>query len=92
MQDLNFNQLKLKVNDTYEKDEKITTSFKTSHDDDVLNKAYVDTRLSKLDGHITIIEKDYEEFKLLSISQSVEEVLTERAVETFKQKLYDKVI
>ena len=29
LQALNFNQLKLKVHDTYKKDEKITTKFET---------------------------------------------------------------
>ena len=34
---MNFNQLKLKVNDTYKKDEKITTNFESSNDENVLN-------------------------------------------------------
>ena len=40
MQDQNFNQLKLKVNDTYEKDEKITAFFQPSKDEVVINKDY----------------------------------------------------
>ena len=39
MQDINPNQLKLKVNDSSEKDEKTTTHFETSHDEDVLKKS-----------------------------------------------------
>ena len=42
---MNINQLKLKVNDAYEKDEKITTKFETSNDEDVLNKFFLDTKL-----------------------------------------------
>ena len=63
VQDIHLNQLKLKVNDTYQKDEKITTSFKPSHDEDVINKAFLDEKLSKKEGDISYIEKDYSEFK-----------------------------
>ena len=38
LQDLNNNQLKLKVNDTYEKDEKISTNFEPVDNKDVINK------------------------------------------------------
>ena len=39
LQDLNINQLKLEIQDTYKKDEKITTNFKAVDDEDVINKA-----------------------------------------------------
>ena len=52
VQDINLNQLKLNVNDTYKKDEKITTNFETSVDADVIIKAYLDTKLSKREGHV----------------------------------------
>ena len=45
MKDLNINQLKLEVHDTYKKDEKITTTFETNGDSDVINKAYLDENL-----------------------------------------------
>ena len=35
LQDLNINQLKLEVHDTYKKDEKIRTNFETIDDSDV---------------------------------------------------------
>ena len=57
LQDLNINQLKLEVLDTYEKDEKITTNFELVNDEDVVNKAYLDENLKKIDGHISYIEK-----------------------------------
>ena len=41
-QDLNINQLKLEVHDTYKKDEKMSTNFKPTDDSDVINKAYLD--------------------------------------------------
>ena len=47
VQDNKLNQLKLKVNDTYEKDEKLTTHIEISNNEDVLNKTYLDTKLSK---------------------------------------------
>ena len=39
---VNLNQLKLKENDTSKKFEKISTNFKPAHDEDVINKAYLD--------------------------------------------------
>ena len=64
IQDLNFNQSKLEVHDTDEKDEKITTNFEAVDDKDVINKAYLDEKLKKIDGHISYNEKDYNELKL----------------------------
>ena len=60
LQDLNINQLKLEVHDSYKKDEKITTTFEPIDDSDVINKAYPDEKLKKIDGHISYIEKDYD--------------------------------
>ena len=90
LQDLNISQLKLEVHDTYKKDEKITTNFKAIDDSDVINKAYLDDKLKKIDGHIAYIEKDYNEFKKQYNKQSVEEILIQRAVKTTIQILYDK--
>ena len=58
LQDLNINQLKLEVHDTYKKDEKITTDFQPTNDSDVINKAYLDEKLKKINGHVSYIEKD----------------------------------
>ena len=63
VQDMNINQLKLEVNDIYEKDEKIT-NFQPTDDGDVLNKDYLDEKLLKINGHLSLLEKDYNEFKL----------------------------
>ena len=90
VQDANISQLKLEVHDTYKKDEKITTNFKAVDDSDVINKAYLDEKLKKIDGHINFIEKDFNEFKLQYNKQSVEEILIQRAVKTTIQILYDK--
>ena len=89
-QDINLNQLKLKVNDTYKKGKKITTKFEPAHDEDVINKAYLDTKLSKIEGHLSILEKEDIEFKLLSNEQSVEEFLIQKSMKTTMQILYDK--
>ena len=64
LQDLKFNQLELEVHDTYKKDEKLTTKIEPTDDKDIVNKAYLDKKLKKIDGHICYIEKDYNEFKL----------------------------
>ena len=44
-QDININQIKLEVHDSYKKDEKITTDFRATDDSDVINKAYLDENL-----------------------------------------------
>ena len=90
LQDSNINQLKLELHDAYKKDEKITTNFKAVNDEDVINKCYLDEKLKKINGHISYIEKDYNEFKLQYNKQSVEEILIQRAVKTTIQILYDK--
>ena len=61
--------------DTYKNDEKITTNFEPIGDSDVINKAYLDEKLKKIDGHIYYIEKNYNEFKLKYNKQSVEDIL-----------------
>ena len=82
----NPNQLKLKRNDTYNKGEKLTSSFETSNDEDVINKAYLDTNLSKIEGLSSYTGKDYNEFLL----HNKEDLLTGRAVRTTIQFLYAK--
>ena len=90
LQDSNINQLKLEVHDTYKKDEKITTNFKPVDNEDVINKAHLDEKLLKIDGHLPKLEKDFNEFKLQYNKQSIEEILIQRAVKTTIQILYDK--
>ena len=90
LQDLNINQLKLEVHDTYKKDEKITTNFEPNDNEDVINKGYLDEKLIKIDGHLSKLEKDFNEFKLQYNKQNVEDVLIQRAVKTTMQILYDK--
>ena len=90
LQDLNINNLKLEVHDTYKQDEKITTNFEPVDNDDVINKAYLDEKLLKIDSHLSKLEKDYNEFKSQFNKQSVEEISIQRAVKTTIQILYDK--
>ena len=90
LQGLNINQLKLEVRDSYKKDEKITTTFEPSNNEDVINKSYLDEKLSKINGHLSFLEKDYNEFKKQYNKQSVEDILIQRAVKTTIQRLYDK--
>ena len=82
LQDLDINQLKFEVHDTYKKDEKITTNFKAVDDEDVINRVYPDAKLKKIHGHISYIEKDYNEFKLEYNKRSTEDILIQRAVKT----------
>ena len=90
LQDLNINNLKLEVHDTYKKDEKLTTNFEPVDDLDVINKAYLDGKLLKINSHLSKLEKDFNEFKLQYNKQSIEEILIQRAVKTTIQILYDK--
>ena len=90
LQDANINQLKLEVYDAYKKDEKLTTNFEPIDNLDVINKGYLDGKLLKIDGHLSKLEKDYNEFKLQYNKQNVEEILIQRAVKTTIQILYDK--
>ena len=90
LQDLNINQLKLEVHDTYKKDEKITTNFEPIDNPDVVSEGYLDGELKKTNSHIAYIEKDYNEFKNQYNKHSVEEILVQRAVKTTIQILYDK--
>ena len=90
LQDSNINQLKLEVHDTYKKDEKITTNFEPVNNSDVINKGFLDEKLLKINGHLSKLEKDFNEFKLQYNKQSVEDILVQRAVKTTIQILYDK--
>ena len=89
-QGLNINPLKLKVHDTYKKDEKLTTNFEPTDTSDVINKAYLDEKLIKIYGQLSKLEKDYNEFKLQHNEQNVEGFLIQRAKKTTIQILYDK--
>ena len=90
LQDSNISQLKLEVHDTYRKDEKITINFEPIDNSDVINKGYLDEKSLKINGHLSKIEKDFNEFKLQYNKQSVEEVLIQRAVKTTIQILYNR--
>ena len=92
LQDSNIGQLKLEVHDTYKKDEKITTNFESVDDSDVINKGYLDSKLLKIDGHLSKLEKDFNEFKLQYNKQNIEEILFQRAVKKTIQILYDRGI
>ena len=90
LQDCNISQLKLEVHDTYKKDKKITRNFEPVDNEDVINKVYLDSKLLKIDGHLSKLEKDYNKFKLQYNKQNVEDILIQRAVKTTIQIIYDK--
>ena len=87
MQDINRYQIKLRVNDTYKKDEK-TTKFEPNKPEGVITKGYLVTEISNVEGHISLIEKYYNELK--DLERFNEGVLIEKAVKTTIQILYDK--
>ena len=51
VQDVELYQIKVKVKDSYRKDETITTKFEPSIDEDVVDKSYLDTDIFKSEGH-----------------------------------------
>ena len=69
---------------------KKTTTFKAVDDEDVINKSFLDEKLFKMNGQISSLEKDYNEFELQYNIQSVEEILIQRAVKITIQILYDE--
>ena len=86
VQDIKINQSKPEVQDTYIKDEKKTTNFEPTDNSDVINQAYLDEDLSKIEFQISYIEKDYTDFK----KHNKEDCLVERAVVTTIEVLYEK--
>ena len=68
-----------------------TTIFEPTDGSDVINKAYLDDKLKKIDGNTSYTENDYKQFILQYNKESVEEVLVQRAVKTTIQILFDKV-
>ena len=87
---MNINQLKLEVHDTYKKGQKITTNFEAVDNEAFIKIGYLDSKLLKIDDHLTKLEKDYNEFKLQYNKQNVEKLFIRRAVKTTIQILYDK--
>ena len=61
IQDLNINQSKLEVHNTYKKDEKTTTNIEPTDDSDVINKAHQDEKLLKINGHLSFLEEDLQQ-------------------------------
>ena len=76
------------VNETY-KDKNITTSSEPSIDEDVVNKAYLDAKTSKVDGQVLFKEAKSKEKKSHSFSSyetyGDSNDLVEIAVKTFVQ-------
>ena len=58
---MRIKELKFEVHDTYLKNEKITTIFKAVNDSDVKNRAYLDEKFYKINGHLSFLEIDYNE-------------------------------
>ena len=77
-QDINLNQLKLEVSTSYEEHEKITTKFEAFNPEDVINKGFSDKNFSKIEGLISYIVKEYNEYKVLNNKQMAEEVLFQK--------------
>ena len=50
----------------------------------------MDEKILKINGHLSKLEKDFNEFKLQYDKQNVEDILIQRAVKTTIQILYDR--
>ena len=69
---------------------KKTTNFEPQDSEEVLNEAYLDEKILKVDAHLSLLEKDYNEFKLNYNKQSVAKSLIQKSVEMTIQILYDE--
>ena len=88
VQDKNLEQLKLKVNDSFKKDEKITINFRAISDEDIICKKNLYTKLSVVKGHLLYLKKIYTYYRYHEICNG--EFLIEKTVITTIQTLYDK--
>ena len=61
---------------------KTKTNFEPVNDSDVTNKAYVDEKFLRIDGHLLFLKNDYNEIELQYNKQSAEEILIQRTVKT----------
>ena len=75
LQDLNGIQFILQAHASYRKIEKITFNFEASYPEDLINKAYLDEKLIKIDGHLSLLEKNYKESKIISIKQTTKLII-----------------
>ena len=50
----------------------IRCNFEAVNDEDVISTGYLDEKLFKINSHISLMEKDYNEFELQYNKQSVE--------------------
>ena len=57
LQDMNVNQLKLEVHDTYKKDENIIMNLKLVIDESVISKTFLDEKISRINGHLSLLKK-----------------------------------
>ena len=93
VQDINVNQSKLEVNQTYKKDEKIKTKFEAFKGEDVVNKAHLDenllqkrrTHFPNIKKKITMILKDLATNNLLKRFQFKE--LSQRLYKYFMTRV-----
>ena len=53
------------------KKRKNNNKFEPTDDSDVINKTYLNKKLSKIEGQISYIEKNYNEIKLHNIKKTV---------------------
>ena len=54
-----------------------------------MNKIYLETNLSRIENHLSDIEKEWNEYKRRNDKQSAEEVLIQRIVKSIIQIRYD---
>ena len=76
--------------DTYEREENTTSKFQPVKVEDVIKKAYLHKIKLKIERHISISEKEWNDNKVLRSKQSIEEVSIQRAVKTTTQIFFDK--
>ena len=67
------------------------TAFESINNEDVIDKTYLGEERLK-NGHLSLLEKSCNEFKIQNKKQFVEEVLNQRIVKLTIQILYDTTL
>ena len=89
VQDINRNQVKFKVNDSYKKVDKLTTKFEAVNNEHVTNKRFSVTKLSEVEDDLSYIEDYFNEYELRDGKQS-KKVLIGNSVKKTIQLFCDK--
>ena len=85
VEDISLKRLEIKVNDAQQKYEK-KLKFEPFIEENVVSKAYLDSKVSKVEAHISFEEKNRRSLTCMAEKHSEEESLLEKAVKAINKK------